>query len=149
RNWPNRPGDRSIQCGAVLSVSGQQADGGLAAKERRREHIARSEKSDIRTGADIRVDTGVERRVELADGDLLGERRVASCRNVCVIVDRSKRPAGLLWGCRHAAEKSRHPEADAIFIGEGNARRGDCDSDGERDGNKGRDERRYKTQWAG
>ena len=95
---PDRSGDRPIQCGAVLSIGGKQADGRLAAEERRCEHIGRCEKADVCPGADIRIDAGVERGVELADRYFFGHGGAAARRHVCVIVDRRERPPGLLRG---------------------------------------------------
>jgi hypothetical protein len=46
----DRSGDRSIQCGAVLSVGGKQADGRLAAEEWRCEHVGWREKADVSPG---------------------------------------------------------------------------------------------------
>jgi hypothetical protein len=80
----------SVQPGVVSTVGHKQSGGCLAAEERCCKHIGGSEKSNVRPGADIGVDAGIQRWIELPDRDFLGYRGVTARRNVCIIVDRGE-----------------------------------------------------------
>jgi len=66
---------------------------------------------------DVGAEAGIERRIELANGDFARHGDVAATRDVGEIIDRRQRPSGLLRHRGQAAEKARYPETDAVFVG--------------------------------
>lgn len=66
---------------------------------------------------DVGAEAGVERGIELPNADFAGYSDIAAARNVREIVDCRQRPSGLLRRGCEAAEKTRYPETNAVFVG--------------------------------
>ena len=90
---------------------------GLTAEHRSRKYVLRYAKIKVGFRIEICVHVSVEIRGEAAGGDLTRERHIASCRYGGVVVHRRIRKSRLLRSRCKASEKSRHPEADAAFVG--------------------------------
>ena len=121
---------RRVDVDAHSAVGNKHHDVGLRAEYGGLEHIAWRRHGQVGSGLKICIQAADEVRGDPAARHLARERDRATCLYRSVIAYRRERKSRLLGRGGEAAEKSRHPEADAAFIGFG--RLGRCDA-GQRD----------------